>query len=163
MATSAKSHELIPLIFRWGMAGLFLYAGLLKVIDPAQLATDIESYQLLPDELIFYFARLLPILEVLCGAALLTRKGYGGALSILTGLMGVFIVALFTAWLRGLDISCGCFGGSHNKSQYAWWITRDVVLLTVLGYLLWHEYNRQMASYNEKINDAMEGATLPLQ
>lgn len=143
MAASTKKRELILLLFRFGIAGLFLYAGILKILDPEQLATDIESYHLVPEIVVPYFARFLPCLEMLCGLALLLRKFYFGALTVLSGLTAIFIGALAISWARGLDISCGCFGGHSGEAQYDWWITRDLVLLAVLGYLLWIEYTKQ--------------------
>jgi len=54
--------------------------------------------------------------------------------------MFVFIAALIAAWIRGLDITCGCFGGA-DKGRYAWWLTRDVALLVAIVVLqsLWQQ------------------------
>src|SRR5436189_5359587 len=51
------------------VTGIFLYAGALKALDPAQFASDIATYKILPwptrAPLTFY----LPWLEIRCGCA----------------------------------------------------------------------------------------------
>ena len=57
-------------------------------------------------------------LEIFCGTALeVFQKSSQGALFILTALSLIFLAALISAKLRGLDIStCGCFGHSSMPS-----------------------------------------------
>ena len=52
----------------------------------------------------------LPWLEIVTAMALLLGRLYLGALLSVSGLGVVFAVAVGSAWWRGLDISCGCFG-----------------------------------------------------
>ncbi len=57
----------------------------------------------------------------------------------------VFLWAILHSLQRGLDINCGCFGGSTEVSDYQELITRDVVLLIVALALLahrWLQYRR---------------------
>jgi hypothetical protein len=50
-------------------------------------------------------------------------------------LLVAFIVGIASAWARGLQIDCGCFGGggltADATAQYPWDIARDVVLLVL--------------------------------
>ena len=73
----------------------------------------------------------LPWLEIAAGAALLGKRWRLGALLIVAGLLLVFMGALGSAWWRGVDVSCGCFG--HEIERAAWWIPmgRDAVLLAI--------------------------------
>ena len=52
-----------------------------------------------------------------------------------------FIVGIASAWARGLQIECGCFGGggtSANASdEYPWEIARDIGLLLLSLWLVW--------------------------
>jgi putative oxidoreductase len=41
----------------------------------------------------------------------------------------VFLIAIFSAKQRGLDITCGCFGKADNKTDYTEIITRDILML----------------------------------
>jgi hypothetical protein len=46
---------------------------------------------------------------------------------LLAALLAVFTVGLASALTRGIDLACGCFGGS---AQATWWtVLRDLALL----------------------------------
>jgi hypothetical protein len=42
-----------------------------------------------------------------------------------------FVMLLAISWMRGLDISCGCFGASGGRTNYPLRLGEDVVLLTL--------------------------------
>ena len=117
------------------IGGLFIYAGVVKVLDPVGFAGDIENYKVLPWPIGVRLAFYLPWLEILCGLALIARRLYWGGWFILTGLMAVFIVATIVAKMRGLDISCGCFGHASKYFSFAWHLALDFVLLGGLLFL----------------------------
>src|SRR5437667_10348308 len=99
------------------IAAVFIYAGVLKVIDPVQFAHDIDHYKILPWTIGVGLAFYLPWLEIFCGLALILRRFYRGALPILTALVVAFLVATIAAKIRGLDRNSGCFGHtSQNRS-----------------------------------------------
>ena len=52
-----------------------------------------------------------------------------GALSILTALTSIFIVATVSAKIRGLDITCGCFGHAGRNWSFSSHLALDFVLL----------------------------------
>ncbi len=87
------------------IAAIFIYAGVLKALDPVQFAHDIDHYKILPWTIGAGLAFYLPWLEILSGLALIFRLFYRGALSILTALVVVFLVATIAAKVRGLDIT----------------------------------------------------------
>jgi putative oxidoreductase len=66
------------------IAAIFIYAGVLKALDPVQLAHDIDHYKIVPWAVGVGLAFYLPWLEIFCGLALIFRLFYRGALSILT-------------------------------------------------------------------------------
>lgn len=117
------------------VGGLFIYAGVIKVLDPVEFAGDIENYKTLPWPIGVRLAFYLPWLEIFCGLALITRVLYRGGVFILTVLMSVFIVATIVAKARGLDISCGCFGHASKSLSFAWHLALDFLLLGGLLFL----------------------------
>jgi uncharacterized membrane protein YphA (DoxX/SURF4 family) len=118
------------------VAGIFVYAGVLKVLDPVQFANDIDNYKILPWPISVALAFYLPWLEIFCGFALVVRFLYRGALSILTALILTFTLATVAAKVRGLDITCGCFGhASQNWSFPAHLATNLGILAALL--VLW--------------------------
>ena len=125
------------------IAAIFIYAGVLKIIDPVEFARDIDNYKMLPWPAAVAGAFYLPWLEVLCGVALIFRRLYRGSLLILTGLTIVFIVATVVAKARGLDISCGCFGHVSQGWSFGWHMVLDAGLLAALTILLFAGASRR--------------------
>jgi len=120
------------------VGGVFIYAGAIKAFDPIRFANDIDNYKILPWAISVRLAFYLPWLEILCGLALIARRLYLGGLSILTALISVFIIAAIATKVRGLDITCGCFG--HASKNWSWpaHLAFDFVLLIFLLLLLGH-------------------------
>ena len=124
------------------IGGIFVYAGAVKALAPAEFLVQVRAYGLLsagPWERMV--AGYLPYLELVAGGALALGWRRGGALVILTGLSAGFLVALLSAQLRGLDIACGCFGEYLGGESMAAAIIRDVALLAGL-ILLWRNQSR---------------------
>lgn len=123
-------------LLRLGLAGVFGYAGVMKLQDPAGFANEIAGYRMLPAVVEAWLALYLPWLEIAIGVGVLLPWTMRGAALLQVGLMGVFIVALSLAWARGLDITCGCFGSEAKAANYPWLIGRDVVFLIGSGFVL---------------------------
>ena len=118
-------------LFRLILAGVFIYAGVLKMLDPSGFAGSIATFQLVPESWSNVIALTLPPFEILAGVAiLLPWSAQVGAWSI-AGLNVVFLVGLVQGLIRGLPVDCGCFGSSGPSStlSIALAIGRDVVLL----------------------------------
>lgn len=128
-----KARSCLSVIARISISGTFLFAGIQKAAHPAQLESEIMRYRLVPEWLGWASATYLPYLEVICGAALLFSRTRRAAQLILGALLFTFLLAIASAWIRGLDINCGCFGSKNSGgSDYLWWLVRDSALLLVL-------------------------------
>jgi hypothetical protein len=114
------------------VGGIFIYAGVIKALDPVQFANDIDNYKTLPWFISVRLALYLPWLEIFCGLAVIFRFLYRGGLSILTALIAVFIGATVAAKVRGLDITCGCFGHASQHWSFAQHIAIDLLLLAAV-------------------------------
>ena len=118
------------------IGGVFIYAGVIKALDPIGFANDIDNYKILPWAIGVRLAFYLPWLEILCGLALIARRLYLGGLSILTALISGFILATVAAKVRGLDITCGCFGHASKNWSFSTHLALDLVLLGALLFLV---------------------------
>jgi hypothetical protein len=118
------------------IGGVFIYAGVIKALDPIGFANDIDNYKILPWAIGVRLAFYLPWLEILCGLALIARRLYLGGLSILTALVSIFIAATVAAKARGLDITCGCFGHASKNWGFSTHLALDLVLLGALLFLV---------------------------
>src|SRR2546430_13573021 len=114
------------------VGGIFVYAGVLKMLDPVQFGLDIDNYKSLPWFISVRLAFYLPWLEIFCGVAIVFRFLYRGGLSILTALILIFIGATIAAKARGLDISCGCFGHASQHWSFAQHMAVDLAIFAAL-------------------------------
>ena len=128
------------------IAAIFIYAGVLKALDPVQLAHDIDHYKILPWTVGVGLAFYLPWLEILCGLSLIFRLFYRGALSILTALVVVFLIATIAAKARGLDITCGCFGHASQNWSFPAHLALDLGILIALAALCYCSVARARAT-----------------
>lgn len=116
-------------VVRLGLGGLFVLAGVLKLQDPTKFALEISNYQLVTFGTSF-MAALLPPIEIVAGAALIVLpRVWRQAAALLILLMVVmFSVAVSSAYFRGINIDCGCFGGAASPIT---WLTlvRNAALL----------------------------------
>ncbi len=132
----------VGLLARLVVGGVWVWAGLLKLPDPAASVESVRAYELLPGSLVEPVGYLLPPLEVVVGVALLAGLLTRGAAVISAVLLVAFIIGISHAWASGLTIDCGCFGGGGSSdpdaaSQYPWDIARDVGLLAGSALLVW--------------------------
>lgn len=136
----------IQVAVRFIVAGLFVYAGAIKLAQPDTFLGDIESYRMMPYRLAWLVAFYLPPLEILCGLGLFWSKIRQASAVIMIGLMLVFMAAISVAWFRGLDITCGCFGSSKGETNYLWLIIRDLLITVALLFSITETFKRNEKS-----------------
>ena len=112
------------------LGGTFAAAAVAKIADPAGFVADIGHYKLLPYPLTVTAGIYLPWLELICGISALCRWRERAALILMLCLCVLFFAALSSAWFRGLDINCGCFGHSASST-----ITTALARSLALGFL----------------------------
>ena len=117
------------------LGGVFVVAGVLKVPDPAAAVRAVRAYQLLPEPAVAPVAFGLPVLEIAVGLALLAGVFVRTAAITSAVLLVVFLTAVGSAWARGLQIDCGCFGNggevAAGQTAYPLEVLRDAALLLI--------------------------------
>lgn len=133
-------REWIGLAARLVIGGVWIWAGALKLGDSYQSVQAVRAYELLPESLVEPVGYLLPVLEVVVGVALVAGVLTRGAAVVSALLFVAFIIGIASAWARGLQIDCGCFGGGgydpNASAAYPWEIARDAVLLLASLFLV---------------------------
>jgi len=127
-----RTSNIIWRILDFVLAGIFIYAGALKAIDPVQFASDIDNFKILPWPVSVALGFYLPWLEIFCALALVFRFLYRGALSILMVLIVTFTLATIAAKIRGLDITCGCFGHVSQNWSFPSHLATNLAILAAL-------------------------------
>lgn len=140
-------NDYLTMLSRLLIGGIFIYASLYKLIEPAAFAQSIWYYHIVPGSLINLIAIVLPWLEILMGAGLIFGVWYRGAVLWSNVLTVVFIIALVSTVARGLDIECGCFKAAHSATESAWTsIWFDVVMLVFTLQMLFSRSRRWMVA-----------------
>ena len=129
-AMTTNATRLLFTIIRVVLGLVFLYAGALKIADPVAFAGNVAAYRLLPYFGNYLVAATLPWVEAICGIMLIIGWRTRGAAAIISILNGVFMLALASTIVRGLDIDCGCFQGATKTSAWSA-MGRDAVLLSL--------------------------------
>lgn len=131
-------RAIVPIVARVIIAAVFAWAAVPKLIDPGTFAADLENYRILPESLVGPIALFVPSLELIVAAALLWPRYQRGASLIATAMLLVFSAAMAQARMRGIDLSCGCFGAAF-ESKVSWWTvarSAGLALVAVLP-LVW--------------------------
>lgn len=97
-------------VLRWVLAVVLVWAALSKIANLNEFYLSIRLYQVpLPDTLVRLAAMVMPWLELLIGILMVAGTARRAALIWAAILFAVFIVVTGQAWVRGLNIACGCF------------------------------------------------------
>ena len=140
---SLKKHNTcihIPCIlhwlFRFILAGIFLYSGYIKWESPLLFEAVLYSYDLFPSPYIPVIAQYFPWVEMVLGLLLLI--GFGRKIRYPAGaaaLLLLFFIAILTiTYVRGIEADCGCLSFTDPISPGT--IARDSLMLIPALYLL---------------------------
>lgn len=171
--TSTVKHQKSYVLWRIldvVVAALFIFAGLSKMFDldalladithlrlgdawvhlqqlsvasPVEFASGIDNFKLVPWPVSVALAFYLPWLEIFCALGLLFRLLYRGALTLLITLMAVFTLAITAAKVRGLDITCGCFGHASQHWSFPSHLATNLTILAALLALIYSSRARK--------------------
>lgn len=124
-------RQLLILVFRMVLTGTFVMAALPKIKDPVAFATSINAFHVVGPALADWIALFLPWLELILGIGILLPQIRSASGILIAALLVIFIGLHASAWMRGLEISCGCFGAEslEEPTNYLWLITRNTLLL----------------------------------
>lgn len=119
-------------ILRLVLGGLFIYASVDKIINPAEFAKAVKNYDFLPIALVNFPAIILPYLEFFTGLFLIIGLWKRGSSALIIIMIVFFLIGLGQAYARGLDINCGCFSleNSSSTSDILVRMIEDILMLT---------------------------------
>ena len=124
MKPPSSAGRILLLVGRVILAAIFIVAAYAKMkpqtsvpwtvgsirVSLSMFAMGVDSYQMLPPWAVNAVAFLLPPFELFVGLWLLSGIALRFSSLIASVMIVGFIVAMWSAYERGLTISCGCFG-----------------------------------------------------
>jgi protein-disulfide isomerase/uncharacterized membrane protein YphA (DoxX/SURF4 family) len=130
----------VSLVVRLALAGVWFYAVAYKLADPQSFIRAIRAYRLVPESFVVPIGYGVPVFEVVVGTLFLVGLGIRAAAVISLIRLVVFTAAIASAWARGLQIECGCFGGggfATSGTHYLQDIIRNTLLMGMTALLVW--------------------------
>lgn len=125
----------VSFVARVAVGVAIIIPGILKARNLTQSVAAVAAYKLpFPDWAVTAIGYAVPIVEIVVGAALIAGL-FSRWMAAIVGLMMVaYIIAIASAWIRGLTIDCGCYtqGGlllPGQRPKYLEDILRDVAIL----------------------------------
>jgi len=133
--TSLFTSGNLATIVRFALGMLFLVASVEKIADPNAFAQSIDNYRIFPHSVDLAVASILPWLELLCGLGLLFGIATRGSAFLAVLMLLGFTLAVASALVRGLDISCGCFTQDPQVGKIAWQKVAENLIMTLAALL----------------------------
>jgi len=127
----------LPLLARFILGAVFIYASLDKIADPVSFSTNIDNYHISPIAINNLAALILPWIELIIGLSLITGVFLDGASILTIGLLAFFIFIITQAYMRGISLECGCFKTAVDPSlgdlrqDMLWRIFEDILFLVL--------------------------------
>lgn len=118
---------------------VWIWASLAKLSDPLHFVETVRAYDATWEWLSKAIGYGLPVLEFSLGVVLLLGVAVRIAAAVSAALFFVFLIGLIQAAARGLQLTCGCFGGggaTDGPTSFTLDILRDIGLLIVAVYLV---------------------------
>lgn len=141
-------------VVSWILGGFLILSGLPHLSNPYYFLGSVYRYELIPAVMAQFVAIVLPFLQLVLAACLIFRFFHFAAHTITLMMLMVFTMVQISVMVRGLDISCGCFGPrqSTNIDQSTIALVGGLLLLSITWMLgdWWIKRTRGQKKDNQK-------------
>ena len=139
MVSSSRVFRAVVLALRVALGAVFVYAAWTKLRQPWELfAMSIDAYKVLPYWAVLAVARTLPWAELAIGLTLMAGRWLRVSAGAASLLLLVFFALMVRAYVKGMQIDCGCFGLGDRISAST--LARDGGLLAGYLFLTWTSF-----------------------
>lgn len=138
---SMFTPKYIDILSRWIIAAIFSISAVMKMTSFRDTTVAVLGYEIIGISLASYVAIGLISMEIVM--AVWGFSGWKKQLfhQVTITIFVVFIMLIISAWVRGLEINCGCFGSSEVPDNpivgYIKDIIRDCIFIAISGAGLW--------------------------
>ena len=133
---SSTAMRVLSMGARLFLGSVFLISGAEKLGALKTFGHAIANYEILPEPLSNIAALLFVWTELVVGILLVAGIAIRGSSLLTSGMLMVFLIAIISAIIRGLDIDCGCFAGDPEPVGWKK-VAEDVGLLAVAIFLIY--------------------------
>jgi uncharacterized membrane protein YphA (DoxX/SURF4 family) len=133
--------KILSILSRLALAAIFIYSAYAKLKVPwFVFAASIDSYRMLPSGATIWIAKTLPWFELALGALLVIGFRVKWVAIACGVLLAGFWLSMLRAYLKGMDIDCGCFGPGERISILT--LLRDSLMVILAGVTWWSARRR---------------------
>jgi protein-disulfide isomerase/uncharacterized membrane protein YphA (DoxX/SURF4 family) len=125
------------------LAATWIWASLSKLHSPRRFLQAVRAYDATPEWLSKAIGYGLPVVELCLGILLALGVAVRLAAALSAVVFLFFLIGLIQASIRGIQLTCGCFGGgglTAGSTEYTLDILRDVGMLALAAYLVVWSY-----------------------
>ena len=132
------THPYLALVLRLYIAGLFIYAGMVKINYTAEFAETIASYRMVPYWGVNVMAITMPWIELISGILLICGIRVRSAIVVTGTLLVMFTVGVAVNLIWKAPIDCGCF---HTLGDTISWKTlvRDLIWIAMAVHVSFYD------------------------
>ncbi|MFO7889662.1 MAG: MauE/DoxX family redox-associated membrane protein [bacterium] len=119
----------VALFLRLGFGVLLIFSSFHKIMHPWDFSFDVENYRIVGEAVSQLAAVWLPYFELLLALFLISGIWLQAAVIMNFLLMQLFFILILQAFIRGLDINCGCFYSGEGSPIGPVKIIENIVFL----------------------------------
>ena len=141
---SISMLDVLSALARFGLAALWIYSGSTKLGNHMTVMQSIEAYEIFTEHWSNLLATIIGPAEIAGGLILLLGIKLRPAGWVSIGVLVLFIIGLASAYSRGLQIDCGCFGPKPDSTgaDLLWAIARDIGFIAVTLFMIYRPFKK---------------------
>jgi len=112
---SLFKQQWIVLTARFILGVILIWASIYKIVDPSAFSKIIHNYHVFPVGVENIIALVVPWLELILGLCLIFGVFLDGVSILSIAIFIFFILILSQAYIRGIDLHCGCFSSDTSS------------------------------------------------
>lgn len=143
-STSGRVLDVFSALARFGLAAVWIFAGATKLGNHMTVTQSIEAYEIFTPHWSSLLASIIGPAELAGGLILLLGIKIRPAGWVSFGVLVLFVIGLSSAYSRGLQIDCGCFGPDPDSAggDLLWAIARDIGLIAVTLFMIYRPFKK---------------------
>ena len=110
-------NKFVPVAARIILGIVLIWASIYKIEDPIAFSKIVHNYHIFPIFLENIIALVVPWLELILGICLIFGVFLDGSATLTILLFIGFIIILSQAYIRNIDLHCGCFTTSTSANN----------------------------------------------